>query len=119
TDVDELTLEGFVGVAETGQGGPVQLTSSITSFEQIGGSVFLRGTVENAGSATVTTPTLFAALRSTEGELWTAGSLSLAETIKPGERLPFVLDLPLPAGTDLPAAEFDIRALGIPAESGP
>jgi hypothetical protein len=119
TDPANLTLDGFVGAAQTELGDPVPISSAISSFEQIGGSVFLRGAVDNLNAVTVASPTLFAALRSTEGELWTAGSLQLAEAIKPGESIPFVINLPLPAEIELPAGEFDLRALGLATDSNP
>ena len=90
-----------------------QLEVQIDSFETVGSAVFLRGAVTNPYSVSLSRPSLYAALGTTEGELLTAGWRELAARLAGGERLEFVVDLPFPAAGDLSMAEFDVVAYGL------
>ena len=90
-----------------------QLEVQIESFETVGSAVFLRGAVTNPHSVSLSRPSLFAALSTTEGELLTAVWRELAAGLAGGERLEFVVDLPFPAAGDLSMAEFDLVAYGL------
>jgi hypothetical protein len=91
----------------------VQLEVRIDSFSSVGSAVFLRGAVTNPLSMSVTRPSLYAALRTTEGELLSAGWRELAPRLAAGERLEFVLDLPLPEDADPAMTEFDVVAFAL------
>ena len=90
-----------------------QLEVRIESFETVGSAVFLRGAVTNPHSMSLSRPSLYAALSTTEGELLTAGWRELAARLAGAERLEFVVDLPFPAAGDLSMAEFDVVAYGL------
>ena len=90
-----------------------QLEVQIDSFATVGSAVFLRGAVTNPHSVSLSRPSLYAALGTTEGELLTAGWRELAARLAGGERLEFVVDLPFPAAGDLTMAEFDVVAYGL------
>ena len=92
---------------------PVPLGVQVTVAEGLGSRVFLRGHVTNEQSHSVTEPTLFAALRATDGSLWSAAWHSIGDELRAGEQHDFVLSLPLPEGVELPLGEFDLRALGL------
>lgn len=89
------------------------LTAQITSAEEISGSYFLRGILRNPHPQQVNEPTLFLALRSTEGELLSAHWQRVADSLVGEGEQAFVLALPLPAGSQIERAEFDLRALGL------
>ena len=110
TTIEPLPANELTGIAS--------LTAVINSFEQLGGSVFLRGDVTNAGTIGARDPTLFAAVRNTEGELLAATWLTAASDLPAGQMVPFVLELPLPAEVNLALAEFDLQALGWLAAGG-
>jgi len=118
-DPATIQLQAYVGWTSYEPPLATQLSATITSFEPIGGSLFLRGQVENATGASVRWPTLLAAVRSTDGQLWSAASLRVADQLAEGAMAPFVIDLPLPPDADPRTAEFDIRALAIQPESTP
>jgi len=90
-----------------------QLEVQIDFFETVGSAVILRGAVTNPHSMSLSRPSLYAALGTTEGELLTAGWRELATRLAGGERLEFVVDLPFPAAGDLSMAEFDVVAFGL------
>jgi hypothetical protein len=90
-----------------------QLEVQIDSFESVGSAVFLRGTVTNPHSVSLSRPSLYVALRTTEGDLLTAGWRELAAQLAGGGRLEFVVDLPFPQSGDLAMAEFDVVAFGL------
>lgn len=89
------------------------LSVRVSRAEPIGGSLFLRGQVGNLNGSSVQAPTLFGALRSTEGQLLSASWLPLGDRLGEEMSRDFVLSLPLPADTELPEVEFDLRALGL------
>lgn len=88
------------------------LRMQVTGAEALGSNYFLRGRVSNEGPEAVASPTLIAALRATDGTLWTAGWLRLGDEFEAGQSEPFVLSLPLPEGVEVPLGEFDVRAIG-------
>lgn len=91
---------------------PIALDISVTAQEVIGGSLFLKGTLTNGGSQNLDHPGAIAVLRSTQGEVLSAGFVSAGEELEAGATLSFTLTLPLPKGVDLAMAEFDVRAAG-------
>jgi hypothetical protein len=98
--------------SETSTSPPVSLQASVTAEEVLQGSLFLKGSLTNAGSEKVDRPCTLVVLRSTQGEVITAGFLVAGDELGAGETLPFTLTLPLPEGADLGMAEFDVRAGG-------
>ena len=104
----EITVEPLPGA---GAAALATLEPVIQSVEQLAGSVFLRGSLANPTAFDVFDPTLFAALRTTDGELISAGWLPAAAELPAGGAIGFVLALPLPAGVDLALAEYDLQAL--------
>ncbi len=91
-----------------------ELDLSISGAEKIGSSIFLRGQLTNSEEqAVLEKATVLVALRSTEGELVSAGWQVVRETLPAGETAQFVLPLRIPAGIDLPDLEFDLRAFGV------
>lgn len=90
-----------------------QLEVQIDSFESVGSAVFLRGAVTNPHSVSLARPSLYVALRTTGGELLTAGWPELAARLAGGARLEFVVDLPFPESGDLTMSEFDVVAFGL------
>ena len=91
----------------------IPLRVQVTEAERLGSRVFLRGLVTNEQSQSVTKPTLFAALRATDGSLWSAAWHSIGDELYTKDQHEFVLSLPLPEGVELPLGEFDLRALGL------
>jgi len=59
--------------------------------------------------------TIYAEVRSSTGELVTAG-WSAPESLSAGASADFVLDLPIPVGMDATLSEYDLRAIGLRAE---
>lgn len=95
---------------------PIPLEARVTSQELIGSTLFLKGTLTNTGSESVARPTAGAVLRSTRGEVLSAGFVTADTVLGAGESLPFIMTLRLPKGVDLAMAEFDVRAAGSHAE---
>jgi hypothetical protein len=91
---------------------PVAIEASITAQEVVGGSVFLKGTLTNGGTQRLYRPGAMAVLRSTEGEVISAGFVAAGADLEAGASLPFTLTIPLPEGVDLAMAEYDVRAAG-------
>jgi hypothetical protein len=88
----------------------VPLTVQLTSYEAIGGTLFLRGRVANDSGESVVTATVLVAVRSVEGIPLTAGWKVAAEALEPGATADFVVELALPQGTDLALSEYDVVA---------
>jgi hypothetical protein len=95
---------------------PITLQADITAQEVIESSLFLKGTLTNGGSEKVDRPSAVAVLRSTQGEVISAGFVVAGTELGAGQSLPFILVLRLPADADLAMAEFDLRAGGFLAE---
>jgi len=91
--------------------------TEVTAFHSVGSSIFIRGILRNDGEVAVSSAAVFAEIRSLEGELLTAGWFSPPSQLAPGEQTDFVIDLPLPEGTDPSELEYDLRALGVPVEA--
>ncbi len=113
-DPENAIVESIIVPQESGvESSRVEaLRLQITGAETLGSNLFLRGHVTNDGDRPVGNPTLIAALRATDGTLWTAGWLPIGASMAPGQTEPFVLPLRLPQEVDVPLGEFDVRALG-------
>lgn len=87
------------------------LVLDIGSIELTGSSVFLKGSVHNPSDPLALDPTIFAAMRNLEGELLTAAWLALPSALPAEETQGFVLEVPIPADTEIAEGEWDITAL--------
>ena len=94
---------------------PVVLPVDVSVFHSVGSAIFIRGTIHNPTEVEVEAATVYAEVRSSLGELVTAGWFE-AESLEPDGASEFVLDLPIPAGMDATLAEYDLRAIGQKAE---
>ncbi|MGH2619017.1 MAG: hypothetical protein ACRDHG_00405 [Anaerolineales bacterium] len=98
-------------------GRPMVLQAEVEAFHSVGSTLFLRGILRNDTPRTVEPAAVFAELRSTDGELLSAGWFTAPGPLASGEQAVFVIDLPLPMGTDPGEFEFDLRALGSPLKA--
>lgn len=89
------------------------LRVEVTQFEAIGGSLYIRGTAYNQGTAAVLSPTVIGALRSTAGEVWSAGEAAVADQLAADAQADFLLMLPLPEGIEPSTGEFDVWGAGL------
>ena len=96
---------------------PIVLQAEVEVFHSVGSSLFLRGVLTNNTLRTADPAAVVAELRSSGGELLSAGWFTTSDPLAPGERTEFVIDLPLPHGTDPGLVEFDLRALGSPLKA--
>ena len=96
---------------------PIVLRAEVEAFHSVGSSLFLRGILTNNTLRTADPAAVVAELRSSDGELLSAGWFITSDPLAPGERTEFVIDLPLPQGTDPGLVEFDLRALGSPLKA--
>jgi len=114
-DTTEITLEAYVQGRSSlpDAGAAFVLPVSISRFEAIGSSLFLRGTVSNPDSVPLRNATVFVSLRSTTGEPQSARWLELASPPDEAGTV-FSVDLPLAAGVDPAMCEYDVRAFGLP-----
>lgn len=94
---------------------PVVLPVDVSAFHSVGSAIFIRGTLRNPTGVQVEAATVYAEVRSSFGELVTAGWF-VAESLEPDGAAEFVLDLPIPAGMDATLTEYDLRAIGLKAE---
>lgn len=94
---------------------PVVLPVDVSVFHSVGSAIFIRGTIRNPTEFEVEAATVYAEVRSSLGELVTAGWF-VAESLKPGDSAEFVLDLPIPVGMDATLMEYDLRAIGLKVE---
>ncbi len=113
---EELDIEVYLQAASTPPTERVALSIQVIGFETVGSSLFLQGTLEDAGDSALRWPTIFATLRSTSGELLAAGWITPVEQLESGEALAFVLPIRLPEGVDPAAAEFDLRGFALMVE---
>ncbi len=90
---------------------PVFLPVDVSAFHSVGSAIFIRGTMRNPTQAKVEAARVYAEIRSSLGELVTAG-WSTAKSLEPDSTAVFVLDLPIPVGMDATLAEYDLRAIG-------
>jgi len=116
SDPARLRIESRIEAA--GQHGqPVILQAEVEAFHSVGSSLFLRGILSNETPRTMDPAAVLAELRSIDGELLSAGWFTAPGPLAPGEQTEFVIDLPLPEGTDPGEVEFDLRALGSPLKA--
>jgi hypothetical protein len=111
----DLTVEVVFDPVESGAEGvtvSVPLDVSITSYEAVGSTLFLKGEVNNERSTPIMSPAVVAAVRSTDGKPVTAGWLTVAPSLAPGEKAAFTLPMPLPSGVDPAMSEYDLQAAG-------
>ncbi|MFP3853588.1 MAG: FxLYD domain-containing protein [Anaerolineales bacterium] len=112
-DPEDLSVEPHLEASAWEAGPPLNLPLELTSFEQVGSTLFINGQVGNAHEFPVQRPTVFGAVRATGGDLLTAGWLPLEGPLEPGGTVDFVLPLPITGDMELGLAEFDLRALGM------
>ena len=91
---------------------PVPLAIEIDRYQSVGSSLLLHGTIINTAESIIKQPTVIGTLRTTTGELVSAGWSIAADTLAPAETLDFVLPLTLPQNTDIVMSEFDLQAVG-------
>ena len=94
---------------------PIALPVDVSAFHSVGSAIFIRGTVQNPTDDKLASATVHAEVRSSKGDLVTAG-WSTVGALDAGESLEFVLDLPIPTGMDATQTEYDLRAIGLPAD---
>ncbi|KPK92477.1 MAG: hypothetical protein AMJ88_11025 [Anaerolineae bacterium SM23_ 63] len=113
--VGELTAEILVDpyASRPSTRSLVQLDVQITQFEPIGSSLFIKGEMFNPKETGVESATVLAAVRSTAGELLTAGWTYLLEILPGNGSREFVLHLSLPEGADPAMTEYDVQAFGL------
>ncbi len=118
TEVGNLVATAEIDPAGSGisTSPPITLEADITAQEVIEGSLFLKGTLTNGGSEKIDRPSAVVVLRSTQGEVISAGFVVAGAVIGAGQSLPFILTMRLPADADLAMAEFDLRAGGFRAK---
>jgi len=91
----------------------VPMELRITHFEPIGSSLILKGVISNSGEIDVESVTVLVAVRSTSGELLTAGWSTIAQTLAINDTLEFILPLSLPQGVDPAMSEYDLQVVGL------
>jgi hypothetical protein len=116
SDPATLRIESRIEGADPA-GQPMVLQAEVEAFHSVGSSLFLRGILRNETLHTVDPAAVLAELRSTDGELLSAGWFTAPGPLASGEQTEFVIRLPLPARTDPGAVEFDLRALGSPLKA--
>jgi hypothetical protein len=114
-DLERLQIEIWIDppssnhpVAETA---PLQV--EIGSYEKIGSSIFMRGSLSNPGEREVFRPTVHGTILTTSGELVSAGWTTPLASIGPGGATEFVLRLPLGVGVDPTFFEPLVWAAGL------
>jgi hypothetical protein len=108
--VVDARLEGSADGAE-----PSMLAVEVDSFHSVGSVLLIGGQVLNQLDQGVRAPVVLAEVRSTTGELLTAGWSELSDQLDVQQRMDFVLELPLVSDLDLPSSEVDLRAIGTTA----
>jgi hypothetical protein len=113
--LDTLRAQGLIDMAgslaepET----VVTIKVEITAYESVGGSLLVHGTAHNQSGEPVFQPTAIGALRSTSGEVWSAGEASLGGPLPSGSQKEFLIVMPRPSGVEPSQGEFDFRGLGL------
>ena len=96
-------------------GPPVALSVHVSVFLSEGSAIFIRGTIHNPMEFAVDGATVYAEVRTSTGELVTAG-WSESQSLEPDELADFQLELPVPAGMNATLTEYDLRAIGLKAQ---
>jgi hypothetical protein len=115
SQIDDLSVEIIVDPLGSL---PTDLSSNplnlqITHFEPIGSSLFLRGVISNNGETDVEEAMVQVTIRSTAGELITAGWSVSSERLAIGDSAEFMLRLSIPQGIDPRMSEYDVQATGL------
>lgn len=97
------------------EGAPLMLQFQISHYEPIGSTLVMRGQMTNNTDETVMAPTMYAALRSTGGDLTTVGWTRLPGSLESGESTPFTLNLPLSESAIPSTSEHDLLAIAFRA----
>ena len=115
-DPKAIQVETRVEESATGAAGTlIDMPIDVSTFLSVGSAIFIRGTIHNPTDFEVDAATVYAQVRSSTGELVTAG-WSAPESFSAGASADFVLDLPIPVGMDATLTEYDLRAIGLRAE---
>lgn len=93
-------------------GDPQRLQIQVTHFEPIGSTLLIRGSVINPTQKELVSPTVYVALRTTQGDLFSTGWQAMDLRLASQEEAPFTLNLPLPENADVPMSEHDLLAVG-------
>jgi hypothetical protein len=91
---------------------PIQLSIEIDRYQPLGSSLMLHGKITNPEEIMIEQPTVLATVRTTTGDLISAGWLIVASNLAATETLDFVLPLTMPQNTDTVMSEFDLHAVG-------
>ncbi len=92
------------------------LELSVSQYEALGSIVFLRGVIINPNDTLIREPSIYTTVRNEDGLILSAGWVSPAELLGPGEASDFELSLLLPRGADPAMLEYDVIALGLNAD---
>ena len=115
-DLDAIQVETRVEESAADAAGTlIDMPIDVSTFHSVGSAIFIRGTIHNPMDFEVHAATIYAEVRSSTGELVTAG-WSAPESLSAGASADFVLDLPIPVGMDATLSEYDLRAIGLRAE---
>lgn len=91
---------------------PVPLSIEIDRYQSVGSSLMLHGNITNSEEISIMQPTVLATVRTTTGELVSAGWSIVSDIMASAETLDFVLPLTLPRDADIVMSEFDLHAVG-------
>jgi hypothetical protein len=92
------------------------LAIQVDTFHSVGSVLFIGGSVRNDRDRSVQAPVVLAEVRSSTGELLTAGWSELGEQLNPQQSTGFVVELLLVADLDIALSEIDLRATGTTAQ---
>lgn len=95
---------------------PVLLSADVDTFHSVGSKLFVGGNVHNPLDTRVQDVLVLGEIRSTDGELLSAGWMELEHALDPQQSGSFVLELPLTAGLEIPLTELDLRVMGTTAQ---
>ena len=93
----------------------IALPLDISTFHSVGSALFIRGQVRAPADSPIESATVFAEVRSSSGDLQTAG-WAVVDHLGPGSEADFVIELPLPEGFEDTLPEYDLRAIGLKAQ---
>jgi hypothetical protein len=113
-ELERVEIEVLIDpYAQSEARGDVQMLQiQVSHYEPIGSTLLIRGSVINGTENEVVAPTVYAALRTTQGDLITVGWSKLEDGLDSQESAPFTVNLPLPQNADVPMSEHDILAVG-------